>query len=565
MTLPTCGKGVGVGPDVGRESGGKIAKRLASGESRKRHCGDTDEPGTDAAEQGRCLGRGIRRGATRPVVKPGLSRRVRDFIQRHNLILPGEKVVVAVSGGADSVSLLHILTSLQKELGTKLHVAHLDHQLRGSESARDAEHVAGLAASLGVPVTVGSRDVAAYRKARSCSTEEAARELRYDFLAGVAGEVAARRVAVGHTRDDQVETVLMHMLRGSGISGLCGLKPCSAMPLCRSGLQVKALGLLVVRPLLDVTRQETLSYCREHQLAARADSSNLCRSFLRNRLRLELLPLLRTYNPNVDQALLRLSLIASDESSFIEQEALMLCAEMCTLERGSLRLDKEKMASLPVAVQTRIIGLAVAQVLGDVRDIGANHIEAIRGLLVKPVGKEVSLPRGLVCQSGYGEVLIAGEDGRSQPPYQTEVGIEWGSVPLLRGESALEVPGETLLPGWRVLASTMSRYTGTTPLHHEEDRDNLVAEFDLHKLEGGLFVRRRQPGDRFQPLGMRAHKKLQDFMVDAKIPALWRDRIPVVCSSGGIIWLVGWRIDDKVKVTQATRELLRLEFTRLVS
>ena len=145
------------------------------------------------------------------------------------------------------------------------------------------------------------------------------------------------------------------------------------------------------------------------------------------------------------------------------------------------------------------------------------------------------------------------------------MGVEWGSVPLLRGESALEVPGETLLPGWRVLASTISRHTGTTPFHHEENRDNLVAEFDLHELEGGIFVRQRQPGDRFQPLGMRAHKKLQDFMVDAKIPSLWRDRIPVVCSSGGIMWLVGWRIDDRVKVTQATRELLRLEFIRLSS
>lgn len=499
------------------------------------------------------------------MVKRDLSRRVRDFIQQHNLILPGEKVVVAVSGGADSVSLLHILISLQEGLDTKLHVAHLDHQLRGSESARDAEYVAGLAALLGVPVTVGRRDVAAYRQARGCSTEEAARELRYDFLAGVAGDVGALRVVTGHTRDDQVETILMHILRGSGISGLRGLEPCSAMPKRRSGPHAKALGLLVVRPLLDVTRQEMLSYCREHQLAARADSSNLCRSFLRNRLRLELLPLLRTYNPNVDQAFLRLSRIACDESSFVEQEALKLCAEMCRPERGSLHLDKEKTASLPVAVQARLIGLAVAQVLGDVRDIGANHIEAIRSLLTKPVGKEVSLPRGLVCQSRYGEVLIAGEDGRSQPPCQTGVGVEWGSVLPLRGEYPLAVPGETLLPGWRVSASTMSREGSSLPFRCTENRDGLVAEFDFDEVEGGILVRGRLPGDKFRPLGMPVYKKLQDFMVDAKIPSLWRDRIPVVCSCKGIIWVVGWRIEDRVKVTQSTRELLRLQFTRLLS
>ncbi len=499
------------------------------------------------------------------MVKLELGRRVRDFVQRHKLIPPQEKVVVAVSGGADSVSLIHILTAWQEEMGIKLHVAHLDHQLRASESARDAEYVADLAASLGVPVTIGKRDVAAYGRARSCSTEEAARELRYDFLAGVAGDVGARRVVTGHTRDDQVETVLMHILRGSGISGLRGLSPCSPMPPCRSGLQVKALGLLVIRPLLDVTRQETLSYCGEHQLAPHADSSNICRSFLRNRLRLELLPLLRTYNSNVDQALLRLSRTASDSSSFIEQEALKLCAEVYRPECGSLHLDKEKMALLPAALQSRLIGLAVVEVLGDARDIESNHIESIRSLLTKSVGKEVSLPRGLVCQSGYGEVVIAAVERRDRPPCLIEGGVEWSSVPPLAGESALEVPGETLLPGWRVRASSISRGAGSTPLHYGENRGKLVAEFDLHKLEGSIFVRQRRSGDRFQPLGMRADKKLQDFMVDAKIPSVWRDRIPVVCSSGGIMWLVGWRIDDRVKVSPSTRQILRLKFTRLSS
>ena len=236
-----------------------------------------------------------------------LESRVKDFIQRHKLISPGGRIVVAVSGGADSVCLLHVLARCQAELDIKLYVAHLNHQLRGAESEADAKYVADLAARLDVPITVGKRDVAAYKAERGCSIEEAARELRYDFLARVADDVGADRVAIGHTRDDRVETILMHILRGTGTSGLRGLEPCSPMP-CKSR-QPSAISHQVwaIRPLLDVTREGTMNYCQEHQLAPRIDSSNLSLSFFRNRCRLELLPLLREYNPNVDQALLRLA------------------------------------------------------------------------------------------------------------------------------------------------------------------------------------------------------------------------------------------------------------------
>jgi tRNA(Ile)-lysidine synthetase-like protein len=161
--------------------------------------------------------------------KVKLESKVIDFIQRYSLIAPEAIVVVGVSGGADSVCLLHVLTKWQKGLGINLHVAHLNHQLRGVESEADAEYVSNLAGSLGIPITIGRQDVAAYRTERNCSIEEAARELRYAFLARVARKVGADRIAIGHTRDDQVETILMHILRGTGITGLCGLAPCSPM------------------------------------------------------------------------------------------------------------------------------------------------------------------------------------------------------------------------------------------------------------------------------------------------------------------------------------------------
>ena len=206
-----------------------------------------------------------------------------DLIQQHNLITRGETLVIGVSGGADSVCLLHILSRWQKELGVNLHVAHLNHQLRGVESEADAKYVSDLAGFLNIPITISKQDIASHKSKRHCSIEEAARELRYGFLAKVANNVRAKRVIVGHTKDDQIETILMHILRGTGIAGLSGLKPYSPIP-------YKSSQISVIRPLLNISRMETTHYCQQHRLNPRIDSSNLSLSFFRNRLRLELLP-----------------------------------------------------------------------------------------------------------------------------------------------------------------------------------------------------------------------------------------------------------------------------------
>ena len=492
-------------------------------------------------------------------------------------------MVVGVSGGADSVCLLHVLAKWQKRLGIKLHVAHLNHRLRGVESEADAEYVSDLAGSLGIPVTIDRQDVAAYRTERNCSIEEAARELRYAFLARVAREVGANRIATGHTRDDQVETILMHILRGTGITGLCGLAPCSpmaydsqGMPLPASpsslpasplSLPAKRSNLLVIRPLLDITREETTSYCQQHQLDPRIDSSNLSLSFFRNRLRLQLLPLLRQYNPSVDQALLRLADIAKEDNAFLEQQVSGLWEEVAKQENNVIYLDKRQLANLPIALQRQLLRAAVARLAGDARDIEASHIEAARSLLNKPAGKRISLPHGLICHGGYNELAIT----RLPPAIASEA---WQSqlppcpFPPLPGEFPLKVPGETVFPGWKVIASIVGERVdalslrGVLSTSEGTCQSNLVADFDYHKTGTELFVRQRQPGDRFQPLGMNTHKKLQEFMVDVKIPRSWRSHIPIVCSPQQIIWIVGWRIDDRVKTTEASKEILRLEFIK---
>jgi len=479
------------------------------------------------------------------------------------------------------VCLFHLLARWQSDFDITLYAAHLDHQLRGAESQADAKYVANLAKQLDVPITIGRRDVAAYRSKRNCSVEEAARELRYDFLAEVASDVGAKRVATGHTKDDQVETILMHILRGTGTSGLRGLEPCSPIPSKSCQLSAVSYQILVIRPLLGITREETLNYCQEYQLEPRIDSSNLSLSFLRNRLRLELLPLLRKYNPSVDQALLRLAEIARDDSSFIEQHAFQLWGEVAKKEDNAIYLNKERVCALPTALQRQLIRLAIDKVLGDTRDIEARHIEAIRNLLSKPVGKRISLPHGLICWSEYDEVVIAGGFpviARHEVPKQSELPSLPCPFPALEGEFPLNVPGETTLPGWRVIAKIASEQIGkyhcesSASCHSERSEEShntqgsiyrvISDEFDLHRAGIELLVRQRRPGDRFQPLGMNMPKKLQDFMVDAKIPLSWRDHVPLVCSPQQIIWVVGWRIDDRVKVTEATTQILRLEFIK---
>jgi tRNA(Ile)-lysidine synthase len=499
-----------------------------------------------------------------------LETKVCDFIERYSLISPEEIIVIGVSGGADSVCLLHVLAEYRKRLGIKLHVAHLNHLLRGTESEADAKYVSSLADSLGIPIAIDEQDVAAYRIVRNCSIEEAARELRYAFLGRVAKEIGANRIAIGHTRDDHVETILMHILRGTGINGLCGLARCSPMAYDEqasssstkkaNATQGQRSDFLIIRPLLDITREETASYCHEYQLDPRVDSSNLSLSFFRNRLRLQLLPLLRQYNPSLDQALLRLADIAKEDNVFIEQQASELWDEVVRQENKTIYLDKKQLASLPIALQRQLLRAAVTKLAGDARDIEAGHIEAARNLINKPVGKRISLPHGFICQRGYNEIVVTSTASQSQlPPCP---------FPPLPGEVTLRVPGKTAFPGWEVIASIVRERTDSPPSRYtagtngETCQGNLVADFDLHKTGTKLFVRQRRPGDRFQPLGMRIPKKLHEFMVDAKIPRSWRDHIPIVCSPQQIVWVVGWRTDDRVKVTESGEEILRLEFVK---
>ena len=514
-----------------------------------------------------------------------LEQRVKSFIQEHNLVGSGDCLLVAVSGGPDSTCLLHILVRLKDKLGIRLHVAHLDHQLRGAESRADAQYVAEMAQRLGVPATIEKQDVRAYQKRHRLSLEEAAREVRYRFLADTAGTTGASRVAVGHTLDDQVETILMHLVRGTGTRGLGGLRPCTVRRLPPDGKR-----LIVVRPLLGLYRQETTDYCQSHHLMPRLDASNRSLSPLRNRIRLKLLPLLKSYNPRVVEALLRTGAIAADELAFLDEETARLWNGVAERQGNVITLDKERFGRLHPALKRHLLRASILELLGNLKDIETRHIFEIMAALDKPAGKQISLPEGLIFSIEYDRYLLGPEPAALSP------------FPILENEIGLKIPGETKLPGWRVEATIIDlkgeskrgeapsetitppflirgsvkgqspfiNYSSPSPLKERGIKGvrlidkNLTAYLDFDKTGDKIIVRPRKRGDRFQPLGLSRPKKLGEFMIDAKIPRAWRERVPVVSSPEHVLWLVGWRIDERAKVTEDTKKVLRLKVVRIV-
>ncbi len=471
-----------------------------------------------------------------------LERRVRSALERSGLA-GGKLLVVAVSGGPDSLALLHALHRLEADLGLRLHGAHLDHRLRGRASEEDALFVAGTFRGLGIPATVEAADVAAYRRQHRLSLEQAARQVRYAFLARVASEQGADAVALGHTADDQAETVLLHLVRGSGLAGLRGMAPLSRHVF-------DGRSVVLARPMLEVTRKETLAYCQALGLSPRQDESNLYADVARNRVRLQLVPLLQQFNPAIRDALLRLSRSVARDLVHLEAEVERVWPGVVARQGDMLTLDRAAFSALDPAIQGHLLRRAVLEVKGDLEGMEQVHLEDMARLMAGPAGTSLDLPGGLSFAVSYGRATLArpGEEGCPLPP--------------LEGQHRLQVPGETIIPGWRVTVRQARRGEGAgVPSALACAPDGTFARFDYEAMRGELWVRPRRPGDRFQPLGMAESKKLQDFMVDARVPRPWRDRVPLLVTPRGIAWVVGWRIAQWARVTEATSRELQVEFS----
>jgi len=478
----------------------------------------------------------------------------------HSMLEAGDVVVLGISGGPDSLCLAHALLSLRGELGVTLHLAHLDHGIRGEESQEDAAFVAELARQWQIPATVESGNVPQYARAHKLAIEEAARRTRYLFLGRVAQEIGARCVAVGHNADDQAETVLMHFLRGAGPAGLRGMLPATPIteyrmlePFASQDSSALRPTPIIVRPLLAVSRADIERYCADQCPVPRFDRSNLDTTYFRNRLRHELLPLLESYNPNIREVLRRSARVISDDYSFFQAELDRVWPTVVSWESGeAITFDLDRWRALPTSQQRSTLREAVHRLRRSLRNINWIHIEnALWALRSKPAGTQVTLPQGLVLSIGYRDFTVADQG------YVPEV--DW---PLLLVESLpVAVPGVTELPdsGWHLEAAIIEQEE-----FGEDCLDNLdpwQAFLDYERAGSELVLCQRRSGDRFQPLGLSGHEKsLPTFMIDVQIPRSLRDFVPIIASSRHIVWVAGWRIDERAKITAATERVLHLAF-----
>ncbi|MCH7712314.1 MAG: tRNA lysidine(34) synthetase TilS [Chloroflexi bacterium] len=448
-------------------------------------------------------------------------------------------LAVGVSGGPDSTALLHCLLRLREQHHFHIHVAHLNHDFRGQEADDDAAHVAGMAERLDLPATIEKWDPEVFRRSHpgrvSSSFEDLAREMRYAFLAGVAKSTGAAAVVVGHTADDQAETVLLHILRGAGLRGLAGMAVLSDWPWPEEGE-----GISLFRPLLTAGREDTLAYCRELGLDTREDSGNLLPRFARVRVRRQLMPeLAAEYNPRIRDALGRLARTTALELDYLEGETTRIWKNLARESDGDVYLKLPDLAGLHPAIQAHLLRRAYSRVKGDSRRLQENHLTRMVDLAARnKSGRSIALPGGVTVHRTHASLVLSRQTSLPCP------------LPSLDGEHRLALPSESsgdtvvVVQGWRVTLGFSLPDGATTDSRGLAEWDGQAWSSPLmaDSLKEPLTLRTRLRGDRFQPMGMAQEKKLQDFFVDQRVPRAWRDKIPLLVTGRGIAAVAGYRI-----------------------
>ena len=497
-----------------------------------------------------------------PVVAQ-VDRKVAAALKRAGLAGAGATLVVGVSGGADSSSLLYSLNHLRESLGFSLHVAHLNHDFRGEEADEDARFVEAMALELGLPFSVAKQDPIAYQRDHGISSfEQAAREMRYRFLAEVATRVGAPAVAVGHTSDDLSETVLLHIMRGTGLHGLRGMTETAPWP-WPTGLETP----VIFRPLLEVSKAETVEYCNELGRSYRQDSGNGLFRFTRNRVRQQLMPLMAgEYNPRVQDALVRLANTASLDLDYMESqleqiwERLVAHGEDSAGKPGplpSVSLLRQVFDDLHPAIKRLALRRAYVAVKGDARRLGENHLRAMTEFTA--AGRRagvLDLPGGLSLRVSNAEISLTITQIESECPFP-ELPALYHLPDVSMGQNdVIHFAGE-----WQVILEPLK----ASEISDLRQPDAYTAYFDHAALSSGLTIRKRESGDRILPLGMTEMKRLHNFLIDEKVPREWRDRVPLLVGDRGIAWVVGYRIAEWAKVPEQRAPdtpVLRVRFTQ---
>ncbi len=449
--------------------------------------------------------------------------KVRETIKKYGMLAAGDRVLVAVSGGPDSVCLLHVLRELAVDFNLSLHIMHLDHMFRGAESAAEASFVADLAKQLSIPATIEKRDVPAYCLERGLSSQTGAREVRYSFFEKVAHTTGASRIATGHTANDQAETFLMRLARGAGISGL------SAIPPVRGA---------IIRPLIDVTREAVMTYLQANGIEFVSDPSNIKPVYARNRFRMEVLPVLTRFNPRIVATLASEAALLRDEDEAVETHLAGLAERLITRSGDAFLINREEFNSLPLAFRRRLLRKIAGKVGEGTSMLSLERInKALSFMTAAVTGRTMSLSQGLAIGREYNRFIIS-----------TKVTPQGFAHRLV-------VPGTTAIPELGMELVIVQPRDAKAAVRDQNYRWQAV--FDYDRIKFHLTLRNRRPGDWFCPSGMGGkRKKLQDYFVDEKIPLRRRDRIPLLCSGDDILWILGCRTDERFLPKSGTENVL---------
>ncbi|MCD3246630.1 tRNA lysidine(34) synthetase TilS [Clostridium botulinum C] len=460
-----------------------------------------------------------------------LIEKVIHTIKQNNMFEVGDKVVVAVSGGPDSICLLHILYKLKEKIGISIVAAHINHCLRGEEADKDEEYVRKFCENLNVQCFVKKEDVHKISKDRGISCEMAGREVRYDFFSEVLNNVRANKIAVAHNANDQAETILMRMLRGTGLEGLIGIRA--------------VRDNIFVRPIIDITRDEIEDYCYVNNLNPRIDKTNLENIYTRNKIRLELIPYIqKNFNSDVIEVLNRFSDTVKIDNDYLNKVSLEKYNKYCKGEKDKV-IIKEEVFKEHEAILTRVIRMALKELKGNLNNFDKGHIYDIIDIQKKSTGKFIMLPKNIRVLNNYGDVNLYKNNNK--------INIDKG-----KQEYNLVINKENILDnGLKITLDIINNVEDT-----KFDKSSLIKYFDYDKINRDIKLRYRNNGDKFVPLGMKGTKKLKDLFINLKIPKEKRDIIPLIVFDDEISWIVGYRISDKFKINKNTKRILKIKIER---
>jgi tRNA(Ile)-lysidine synthase len=472
-------------------------------------------------------------GSEEDVRSPIVFDQVRRTIDRYHLLERDDRLIVGVSGGIDSMVLLHLLNTYRREFNLSLIVAHVNHGLRPEESKEEANLVQKESERLGLHFEYGQFDVKRFQRVGRLSAQDAGRRIRFQFFKNLLLKYQAQKIALGHNADDQVETVLLRLIRGSGLQGLRGMLP------IREGR--------VIRPLLEIWKEEIESFAREKGIPFLLDSSNLKGDYLRNRVRLSLIPLIeKEYQPTFKKIVMKTSAILREENDYLDRGAEESYRKIIHQENEILSFRFSEFQALQKAIQWRMI-----QKIWRRMNREEMITEEGEGLDVDSIYRQLhqsspsflfELPRGIYLEKQYDMVSLKKGRMKPLPPFEAE----------------LVLPGRTFIDeiGREMVAEETVRDEKFIVFKESPN----TAFLDYEKLQFPLKVRNFRPGDRFQPLGVKGIQKLKKFFIDHKIPRFERPKIPLLISGEKIVWIIGYRIDERVKVTEKTQRVLRIEF-----